>query len=178
MDSTLNDFTSAYVFYYNYYFNDTVSLNHDDLYQYEISKCIPGISDDIAELRKRIIFNVPGYWYNIPPKPGIYDAVSWIYSHFNTYILTSPWLDSATCIDEKIKWIEKHLPFFNRNRIVFSMTKSIIHPHSILIDDKPQNLEEFPGIKIAFHYPFNKDMNVDGRIQSWSNAQQVLSAYL
>lgn len=178
MDSTLNEFTEGYINYYNRIYREKIVLKNEDLWQYEISKCIPNLTSEEAEKRKRAIFKVPGYWQNIPIKEGAITAVRWIYDNFDTYILTAPWLDNLDCVKEKIAWIQKYFPFFEVDKIVFSAHKNIIHPQSILVDDKPSNLEEFLGKTIAFDYPFNKDINVDGRITHWREIKDVLKAYL
>lgn len=178
MDATLNDFTKGYIKYYNRLFNEDVTLKDEDLFEYRISNCVPGVDESISIERRNRIFETPGYWFDIPIKEGAFWAVDWIYKNFNTYILSAPWVDSETCVWEKMQWIKKHLPFFDLNKVVFSSHKHIIHKDSILFDDKPQNLEEFRGKKIAFHYRFNESTKVDGRIHHWDEAQDVLEAYL
>jgi len=178
MDSTLNEFTQGYVNYYNRVYHEKVILTNEDLWQYEISKCIPNLTAKEAEIRKKAIFKVPGYWKNIPIKEGAITAVKWIYNNFDTYILTAPWMDNLNCVQEKVEWIKKYFPYFDTSKIIFSAHKNVIHPQSILIDDKPSNLEEFPGKTIAFDYPFNRNIKVDGRITHWKEANDVLKAYL
>lgn len=178
MDSTLNDFTQGYVNYYNKVYKKQESLCDEDLWQYEISKCIPGITIEEAERSRAAIFKVPGYWKNIPIKDNAVEAVEWIYANFDTYILTAPWMDNLDCVKEKVEWVGEYFPFFDRSKIIFSAHKNIIDARSILIDDKPQNLEEFQGVRIAFDYPYNRETNVDGRISNWADIKGLLRAYL
>lgn len=178
MDSTLNEFTDAYVRHNNMTFDDDLILGDADLIHYEITK---NIELDVEELerRKEIIFRTPQFWLNIPVKPGAYEALEWINENFETFILTAPWLGNFDMFKEKLSWVKLYFPFFELNKVVFSTRKDIITgDDTILIDDNPHNLETFRGKKIAFHYNFNKDVEVDGRIYQWSDTQEVLKAYL
>lgn len=178
MDSTLNEFTKAYVYHNNQTFNDDLVLDDMQLTQYEITKNID-LDDDEKERRKEIIFRTPQFWLDIPIKPGAYEAMQWLDSNFETFILTAPWLRNLNMFKEKLSWVKVHLPFFNLRNVVFSTRKDLIHgDKTILIDDNPEYLSTFKGLKIAYDYPFNRDIKVDGRISAWDEAESVMSAYL
>lgn len=178
MDSTLNEFTQAYVSHNNMTFNDDLRLTDSQLTHYEITKNID-LDEDENERRKEIIFRTPSFWTNIPIKPGAREAMEWLDDRFETFILTAPWLRNLNMFKEKLSWIKLNLPSFDLNKVVFSKRKDIIHgKNTIIIDDNPDFLQTFQGIKIAFDYPFNRGIEVDGRISSWSEIQDVMSAYL
>ncbi|TDW19954.1 deoxypyrimidine-specific 5' nucleotidase type C protein (NT5C) [Breznakia blatticola] len=103
-----------------------------------------------------------GYFENLAPQQTMIDTVNELRSldHSNIYILSSV-LDSPYAIPEKLTWIEKHLPNFPRENIIFSeygksKTEFIpgqIGEKDILVDDYTKNLKEWVdaggnGIKV------------------------------
>jgi len=178
MDSTLNEFTKAYVNHNNMTFDDDLRLDESQLEHYEITKNID-LDEDENERRKEIIFRTPSFWVDIPIKPDAREVLEWMDDKFETFILTAPWLRNLDMFKEKLSWVKLNLPSFSLNNVIFSTRKDIIHGNNtIIIDDNPNMLETFQGIKIAFDYPFNRSVDVDGRISNWSEAKEVLGAYL
>lgn len=59
------------------------------------------------------------------------------------------------CVYEKYNWLNKFFPFVSDKDIVFTWDKSIIKA-DFIIDDNPEYLDQFDGIKIAFAQPWNE----------------------
>lgn len=174
MDSTMNDFTAGYVSYYNSLYGTKHVLNNKDLLIYEISKCIPGLSDESAMRARDEIFSTPGFWYDLPIYPDVKEAVDWLYNNFNTYILTAPWIPYKDCPKEKYMWIEKHLPFFPLENVIFCHDKHLIHENSLLIDDNPKHLTTFNGKTLKINYPFNKNVLTHYEADNWKGILSVI----
>lgn len=172
VDSTLNDFSEGYYAYYNKIYGTSHKFKKRNLTQYEISKSIPGITEQEAIDARTKIFSTPGFWLDIPIYPNAAKAVKWINNNFRVFILTAPWVDYLDCAKEKYLWIQKNLPFLPINRVILSNNKSVIHRDSILIDDHINNLYSFKGKTIKFNQPYNKQGMANFEAGSWN---QVLS---
>lgn len=174
VDNTLNNFTVGYTNYYNKIYGTNHIIKPKDLVQYEISKCIPGLSEeDVVETRSKI-FSTPGFWVNIPIYNNAASALKWISENFSTYILTTPWLEYKDCVREKYEWIEKHLPFFPLNRVIFSHAKHLIHSNSLLIDDYPKNIGRFQGKTMKYLYPFNQHTMSNFEAKNWKQVLRLM----
>lgn len=178
MDSTLNNFLKGYLNYYNYYFDTDIYKTREDLYQYEISKCIDDIDEYTAEKRREIIFRASNFWLDLPPFPYVKDVVGFIYQHCDVYILTQPYLKYKDCFTEKLLWVQKYLPFFPLDRVIFSAFKDVFISDSLLIDDKPSHLQSFRGKTMAFDYPFNRGVSVDYRAYNWLGVKSNIEKHI
>lgn len=175
MDSTMNDFATGYVNYYNKLYGTSHKLSRKDLIQYEISKCIPDLTDDEAFDSRERIFGTPGFWVDLPIYPNASQVIEWINSNFNTYILTAPWVNTyGICIPEKYEWVQKHLPFFPLNKVIFMHDKHLIHPDSVLIDDHAKNLGRWRGKTIKYVYPYNKNSLSHFEADSWNKVGRLM----
>ena len=87
----------------------------------------------------------------------------------NVYIVTA--YTVTTCVD-KVKWIRKYLPSFDKKNVVFCNDKNLINA-DVLIDDAPHNLESFPNKTICFDMPYNKEAKCDYRAFSWDDINNI-----
>lgn len=96
-----------------------------------------------------------GFFLNLEPLPGYIDLIKrLINENYEVRILTQPQWTSPYCMNEKIEWIRRYLPFFDLDNIIFTRLKGEVGGKGrILIDDNPRNLktwEENGGIGIAY----------------------------
>lgn len=175
MDSTLNDFTKGYVDYYNRMFDKNISIERDDLKQYEISKAIHALTDDDAIETRQQIFSEPGFWFDIPAQENAVDTMKklQVMGH-ELYILTAPWKQSINCYTEKIQWIEKHLPWFDLDKVIYCRDKYLIHG-DVIIDDNPSYLTHHScEWAVAPRYPFNENLPAF-YFDNWSEVPQIIN---
>jgi len=155
MDSTLNDFTTGYVAYYNKLYNKDVALENKDLLRYEISKALPGVSDKEAFEIRENIFSTNGFWKDIPIMKNAVNIMKELYDNYNVYIVTAPWKSSLNCYNEKIEWIAKHMPWFDLDKVIYCRDKHLLRG-DIIIDDNPHYITNHRcDWAIAPRYPFN-----------------------
>ena len=105
-----------------------------------------GIEYDVFEYKD-------GFFESMPPMPDLHlfqDWLKWI-ERDRVHILTAVpkrRTSALSVYDEKVCWVKEYLPFIpSRNiHIVFREQKQLyakIHPHSILIDDNKNNINEW-----------------------------------
>ena len=157
MDHTLNRLYESYVEYYNKMYGANLSLNRENLTTYYIHE-ITGPNKDEERKKKYEIFNTPGFWEGIPIYDGAVEVMERLYKEHEVYILTAPWTPAPNCYAEKRAWIEKHLPFFDVNRMIFTKHKYLLCG-DIIVDDCPEHLiNNSCRWQIKMWYPFNENI--------------------
>lgn len=109
----------------------------------------------------------PGFWENLPPYPGGVATVKVLHRlGYEVYIATAPF-PSENCMWEKRLWVEKHLPFLDPANIIIIPKKHLLDgDNAALVDDKPENLSKFGGLKILWDQPWNKELP-EGHLEWW-----------
>lgn len=124
------------------------------------------------------IFNEPSFWINLPVASNSYEGLYYLNSTYDTYIATTPWNEENKTL--KKKWIKKHFPFFNTDRIIFSDKKWDLEA-DVIIEDKPENLEKCKkaGMKaICKVQPYNTETNPDAFLDDWKDIYDVMEEVL
>jgi 5'(3')-deoxyribonucleotidase len=84
-------------------------------------------------------------------------------------ITTKPWW-SKECMSAKLWWLEKYMPFLDvYSQVIFLSDKSMLNNNNIIIDDCPDHLEGYGGIKIKAEWPYNKSCDCDYSFTDWTN---------
>ncbi len=174
MDSTMNNFAEGYINYFNKLYGTNHKIRHNDLVQYEISKCIPGLKEEDAVNARAEIFSTPGFWVDIPIYPNVTETMKWMTENMSVYILTAPWVKNKQCAVEKYEWIEKHLSFFPLDKVIFCHDKHMIHKNSLLIDDYPKNIGRFQGKTMKYMYPFNEMTPANYEVRNWKHILRTM----
>lgn len=94
----------------------------------------------------------PNFYSGLKPFPGAIEGVKALCGFSEVVICTSP-VNSLTCAGEKTEWVKWHLPWVRS--IVITETKDLIKG-DVMIDDRPENLAGFEGIRILFDRPWNR----------------------
>lgn len=101
-------------------------------------------------------FNTPGFWKGLPPFQGAVEFVQRLVDNdFDVYIATIP-ARGEVCAYEKEQWVQEHLPFLGRERLIMAHHKHVLRGDAIL-DDKPSNIVAFKGLPLLFDKPWNQD---------------------
>ncbi len=158
MDDVGCDFRACLFDIYSQEYGEDCGYDGCDNYYIEYST---GIKAD-AEYFKEVLYR-EGLFLNLKPIPGYIEIIKKLIDEgYEVRILSHPQWESPYCMNEKIAWIKKHMPFFNLNNIIFAKLKGEIGaPGRIFIDDAPRNLEAWEkagGIGIAFgQYKYTKE---------------------
>jgi len=101
-------------------------------------------------------FHRPGFWENLPPLPGAIGSVKllWLYG-FDIYVVSSPWR-SDNCAWEKTLWVEEHLDFIGKSRLILTRHKHLINAH-FFVDDHIDMIQSCNGVRILIDRKWNRD---------------------
>jgi 5'(3')-deoxyribonucleotidase len=136
LDGVLADIHTPWLEAYNKDFND--NLKPEDIVDWDIKQFVK----DEAKTTIMKYINKEGFYTNVKPIPVfVEEAQTRISLGDNVGICTSC-NNNPVMIAEKLKWIKKHLPFIDRNNIMFVNNKGLANA-DILIDDRVLNLERF-----------------------------------
>lgn len=173
LDDTITDFLDELVRRYNKKYGTNFTKDH--CYKWELNEIF---EHNILEL-----IDEEDFFECVKPKK---DAVKymkeWIDSgKFDIFIVTSC-LKPENYV-KKVKWFEKHMPFFPKGRIIPLTEKSAVWGN-ILIDDRPKNLMEWkeeapfniPKTGLLFDAPHNKDCNDFIRVKNYKHLDDILKA--
>lgn len=154
MDEVLYDLSSYIINKYNKDFNDNMKPNDNKSYWW--SDC----DQASKEYFENLLLEKGAFYKGIPINNSIDIATILHEKGFKIKIITLPQYDSDYCVSEKVKWIEKYLPFINVEKdLIFTGDKSLLaKPNRILLDDNINNLIEWKrkgGISLAFSQPWN-----------------------
>lgn len=100
-------------------------------------------------------FKQKGFWTSLPPFVGAIPFVEQLHKEHTVYLATLPAIGKV-CAYEKEKWMAKHLPFLNRDRLILCHHKYLLRG-DILLDDNPMYLSNFHGNRLLFDRPWNRD---------------------
>ena len=114
------------------------------------------------------VFNTMSY-RNLQPIDGAVEAYHrMIEAGHHVSIVTSPWWQNPTCLQDKADWVEEHLGPDARNNMVLSGDKTRVKG-DYLIDDKPRitGYYQHPEWKqVLFDQPYNREVDLP-RILTW-----------
>jgi 5'-nucleotidase len=82
------------------------------------------------------------------------------------FIATKIFPSSVYAFVDKLEWIERYLPNFNKNNFFACSRKEMIKG-DVLIDDCPDNIKSWKRIGLLFDSPCNQDFQLGYRVKSW-----------
>lgn len=160
MDGVLTSFVSGYLKW-----NDVDPrpvLKNWPKNEYQIENVIPNVAIkyQIEDLPKQ-------FWSSLDETAEMNMLLLYCLKCFhrnNIYILSTP-TSHKDCISGKLEWLDKHLKFMPRDRIIFEKEKwKYANPTSILIDDSDKNVNEFRqhgGYAILIPRQWNSAISLD-----------------
>jgi 5'-nucleotidase len=170
MDAVLVDILGTWLPLINKDYNE--NLTADNLTDWNVTGCAKNAThDQIMEYLYE-----EDFFANLKPIDGAIEVFKKLYEEgFNIWIVTAPPYDCKYAFSGKLEWIEKHLPFFPKDKVIFTRHKGQIKGN-ILFDDAPHNLNEFPEIGVAMDYAFNKSY-LGPRVKNWNEFYRLVHNY-
>jgi len=131
---------------------------------------------------KRAMFalaKAPGFFQDLDIYPGAQDTILTLRQlGVEVFFVTSPYLSSPTCYDEKVRWVTQHFGAWARERVVLTLDKTLVDL-DVLVDDKPSitGAGKSRWQRVVFDQPYNQA--VEGpRMRSWNRDYGVVVAQL
>lgn len=144
------------------------NFKKEDVHTWDIDSCL-------GEGAFQLFFR-KGFFENLKEKNGSIKVIdSLIHSTmYDLYIVTA--CQSVQEIEEKIKWLQSHIPNFNINRFIACKEKFMVRG-DILIDDRASNLDSCRKYMdcILYDMPHNQDTRKYVRIESLEEVPEILN---
>lgn len=173
LDDTLTDFLDELVSRYNRKYGADFTKEH--CYKWELNEIF---EHNILEL-----IDEEDFFECVKPKPQTIEYMKkWVESgRYDIFVVTSC-LRPENYV-KKMKWFEKHMPFFPRTRVLPVTEKSAIWG-DVLIDDRPKNLHDWKRdakglfkMCILFDAPHNQDCDDFIRVSNFETIDNILLSY-
>jgi 5'-nucleotidase len=166
LDTTLNNLNEEWLRRYNDDYDD----NLKEYPTWDINKWVkPECGEKIFNY-----LHEPNFFYNLGIRENAKEVFEFLSNYFDIYIVTAYSVDA--CVD-KVRWVEKHLPNFNVENIIFCNDKSVLNL-DYLIDDGPHNIVGFKQIGIIYDMSYNRylkncDWTILPRVCDWLDIKNL-----
>lgn len=169
LDGVCADFYKRLIYWYNRDFDDDMTA--DRLKSWVINE------DNFPKApreKMRAYFNVPNFWLNLEPIHGCQESLLRLHQQgHELVVVTATPEESERAFWEKGAWVDKYLPFIGRRNFVSTWRKDLVRG-DLLLDDGPHNLSAFPGLTCAMDASYNREVESDYRVYSWSDFEEVI----
>jgi 5'(3')-deoxyribonucleotidase len=166
-DGTINCMLDTWLEWLNR--KHSMHISVEDIKEWELAKYYPTLTK--TELFEPL--NTPEFWDEVKFQKDAVEVIEkLIQDGHEIYIITS---SHYITLPYKLKrCLFKHLPFLHKENIIITYNKSLIKC-GILLDDAAHNLADFPGIKVVFDAPYNRETDVaDFRVDSWKEFYELV----
>lgn len=168
LDNVVADWSTELCNRYNAKYGE--NLRPEDLTEWATHKIVrPDVGRDVYKLMQDDTF-----FYDLNIMPQAQEVIYELCKKYIVYIVTVP--ETISSIDQKIRWVEKHLPFVGKENMIFSFGKDKGFVNAdYLIDDNPKNFNNFKGIKVLYTAPHNKDIQSREivRVNDWDDIAYI-----
>lgn len=162
LDGVIIDIHRVWLDMYNFVYRDTMTV--DSLTSWDIDKLVK------PECGRRIFDLLEFCYPDAPPVEGALGGIEELEGQgFEIYFVTSGFYL------EKYKWMKRYnliADLFDKHLIVCT-DKRLINL-SLLIDDNPKAIKDYPHIGFLFDQPWNRSAIVKYRVLGWPGILQII----
>ncbi|GFN32494.1 putative 5'(3')-deoxyribonucleotidase [Paenibacillus curdlanolyticus] len=158
MDNVIANLTDPWLESYNNTYNDHLKVSDITMWDWHVITK-PEAQEKIYKLL------TPELFESLPVIEGSQEVLEKLVKDYEVFIATAA--GEASIIPAKAKWLKKHFPFINKDKIVYAIDKSICYG-DYLIDDKPENLLTFRGKGLLFDAEHNQNEHRFERFKNWN----------
>jgi 5'-nucleotidase len=149
------------------------SYGHEHVTDWSFGKCIPGGNKIFRYM------DAPGFFRDLKPIPGTVRTLKELHAAgHDLHILSTPHL-RGTCAQDKLAWVEEHLPFIGSRNTMLVRHKEMVKG-DVLIDDKPETIEKYrrtwpKSFLATIAYPYNHVVreHLDVRAPSYATFEEA-----
>lgn len=120
--------------------------------------------DDYSYLHQ--IYKEPGFFLNLKPFSDAIIVIDAMIIFGHDVIIASDPQCMGSIASQKYEWLKNYLPMLPEQNIMLGSRKDILRG-DMIFDDAPKYLTNFEGITVAMDRPYNRDIEVDYRVQNW-----------
>jgi 5'(3')-deoxyribonucleotidase len=102
---------------------------------------------------------LPGVFRELPVRPDAVEVTKRLQGRGHELFVISACGINPEVWPDKIAWLQQHFPHIALKNLIACERKGMIGV-DCLVDDGPHNLADFPGTKIVFDHPWNRDVKV------------------
>lgn len=134
------------------------------------------------ELRPEVldVMNTHNFYLEMSPIKGAKEALEWLETWAEVFIVTAPWLPSQSCASDKLTAIARDFGERWKARVIMATDKTLV-TGDYLIDDKPDvyGVIEEPSWKhLLFHQSYNASVEGKPRLAGWHELEETLSTLM
>jgi 5'(3')-deoxyribonucleotidase len=169
MDEVLADTLGKQLRIYNNFYGDQVTP--DQLSGVELADIVP------PERQPWVLdmLHAPGFFADLEPITGGLEAMQRLSAQHHLYIASAA-TEFPSSFNDKLNWLERHLPQIPRHRVIFCGEKSILNV-DILVDDTPQHFDGLRGLGLLFDAPHNRGQQGHRRVLNWPEAEAAITEH-
>ena len=167
LDDVVCDLGNAWILKYNQDYND--NLKKEDILQWDVSKFVK------KECGKKVFgyFNDPTLYLNCLEIPNSLNCINILKEQGHNILFISACMPKT--MEAKYEWLKKHNYINSINEFIAIYDKSLINV-DILLDDKPETIENFPKKGVLFSQPWNQNYNLP-RVNDWEEFIKFVKKY-
>jgi 5'-nucleotidase len=107
--------------------------------------------------------------------PSGLDVMQWLCAEHDVFVASAA-TEFPTSFNDKLAWLERHLPQIARHKVIFCGEKSVLNV-DYLIDDTPQHFEGFRGVGLLFDAPHNRGDDRYYRVHGWPKLEAAIELH-
>jgi 5'-nucleotidase len=113
-----------------------------------------------------------GFFRNLEPNEHSIEVFNKLALKYDIFVVSAA-MEFPNSLEDKVYWLQKHLPDLSWKKMVFCGDKSIVKG-DVMIDDHMKNLSGFEGEKLLMTAMHNHLLDVPYRVHSWLQVQEIL----
>lgn len=164
VDCVVADLMPEWLRRYNLDYDDNRLL--DEITHWDMTKFVK------TECGKRIYgyLSIPDLYNRVEPVKGAIEGIDYLRSRGWKIVYVSAGLSQAQA---KYDWLLQRGLLHNEGEYIAAYDKSLIRG-DVLIDDRMDNVRDFPGASILFTQPWNAWVRTTRRMNGWSDIERWL----
>jgi 5'(3')-deoxyribonucleotidase len=112
-----------------------------------------------------------GFFRNLPVMDGCVEVVKQLNEQYEVFIVSAA-MEFPNSLNDKLDWLNEHLPFLTWRQVVFCGDKRMIEGN-YMIDDHARNLVHFKGKPYLYSAAHNTGEKGYDRINSWKEVAEI-----
>lgn len=165
VDDVIADLVTEWVRLYNLDHDDDLVL--DDIQHWNIANYVkPEVGQKIFDY-----LLTPGLYDNVQEIPGALTGVETLRNAGFSIVFAT-----ASYSESKLEWLYQHRLLQSRDEIIFLSDKSLVRA-DIIVDDRYETIQKFPGHAILFSRPWNYTANWSWRANNWNDVIRLVNEF-